>query len=594
MSKSKTPSGPTPNELRLRGELDRLRRELGRLRKQAQAEEDAEAPPPEPEAPSATIELAPEPAANVETPEPVVASRPSIEVDGADGGEVDTLRRQVSELSAAKQRLSKLYFSQLEENRKRSQKLHQILENISEINSELDLDALLKRLAQTIRTSLGFRVVLIRIREPGTQALRACASAGIEPAAWRDARARRHRGREVPVVAARRLQGEPARTSSATATRSAKMLPAGYAPEIGPREEWEWHPDDVLLVPLFNRTGELIAYFSVDDPEDRLVPSREVVELLEIFGHHAVVAIENARLYRQREEHSHELEEAGRLLHEMHQLKSNFVSTVSHELRTPLTAIRAYVDTLLASREGELTHSQIAHFLSIINEESQRLSRLIESVLDLNRFDSGTLRLTRQTVDLAAVLHETSRLLAPVAQVGQVQLKVVVECADTRVDANRDQMRQLALHLGSNAVKFTPAGGSVTMLLSGDAREIGLQVTDTGIGIPSDALERIFERFYQVDSSLVRRYGGTGLGLAICKSIVEWHGGRIQAESDHGRGSRFTVRLPRRSAPRVIIRPGAARRRRPRTRCGSPSRWSPRSWAHASCRCSAPRSRASS
>jgi len=120
MSKSKTPSGPTPNELRLRGELDRLRREIGRLRKQAQADADAEAPPYEPEAPPASIELASEPAATVETPEPVVASPPSIDVDGTDGGEVDKLRRQVGELSAAKQRLSKLYFSQLEENRKRA------------------------------------------------------------------------------------------------------------------------------------------------------------------------------------------------------------------------------------------------------------------------------------------------------------------------------------------------------------------------------------------------------------------------------------------------------------------------------------------
>jgi response regulator RpfG family c-di-GMP phosphodiesterase/two-component sensor histidine kinase len=242
-------------------------------------------------------------------------------------------------------------------------------------------------------------------------------------------------------------------------------------------------------------------------------------------------------------------------MHEMHALKSNFVSAVSHELRTPLTAIRAYVDTLMAAREGEITREQLQHFLSIINDESQRLTRLIESVLDLNRFDSGTLRPTRQSVDMAELLEETARLLGPVAQVGQVTLKVAQRCADTWVDANRDQMRQLALHLGSNAVKFTPPGGQVTLRLSGDAREVTLQVEDTGIGIPEQALEKVFERFYQVDSSLVRRYGGTGLGLAICKSIVEWHGGRIVAESTPGRGSMFTVSLPRRTAPRVVVRP---------------------------------------
>jgi response regulator RpfG family c-di-GMP phosphodiesterase len=110
------------------------------------------------------------------------------------------------------------------------------------------------------------------------------------------------------------------------------------------------------------------------------------------------------------------------------------------------------------------------------------------------------------------------------------------------------------LHLGSNAVKFTPAGGTVAFRLEGNEREITLRVEDTGIGIPEQAMERIFERFYQVDSSLVRRYGGTGIGLAICKSIVDWHGGRIFATSSPGQGSCFTVVLPRRTAPRVVVR----------------------------------------
>src|SRR5437867_1878567 len=150
-------------------------------------------------------------------------------------------------------------------------------------------------------------------------------------------------------------------------------------------------------------------------------------------------------------------------MQEMHTLKSNFLSAVSHELRTPLTAIRASVDTLMSAREGEISYEQLQRFIIILNEESQRLARLIESVLDLNRFDSGSLRLSRQSVDLAELLQETALILAPAAQVGQVALKVESDAADTRMDANRDQMRQLALHLGSNAVKFTPPGGTVTL-----------------------------------------------------------------------------------------------------------------------------------
>jgi hypothetical protein len=513
---------PSVNEIRLKAELDRLRIQLIRAKKQS-----AEGAPP-----------------------PAGASEPQSVGDG----DIEPLRQQVVELTAAKQRLSRLYFNQLEENRKRAQKLHQILENICEINSELDLDSLLSRFAETIRSSLGFRIAVIRVREPGTDRLKARAFAGIDSAAQASVA-----GEDIQVedfLSWLRDEFKVSRSYFISHNHEiSRSLPKGYTPALGPREEWEWHEHDILFVPLSSRTGELVAAILVDDPVDRLVPSRETVELLEIFGNHAVVAIENARLYRQLESYTRELEAAGQHMREMHTLKSNFVSAVSHELRTPLTAIRAYVDTLLAAREGEIPRERLLHFLSIINDESQRLARLIESVLDLNRFDSGAIRLARQPVELTELLDETARLLEPVAQVGQVSLKVVHESADTRVDANRDQMRQLALHLGSNAVKFTPPGGTVTLRLTGNAREVTLRVEDTGIGIPEHSLEKIFERFYQVDSSLVRRYGGTGLGLAICKSIVEWHGGRVYAESVPGRGSCFTVTLPRRTAPRVVVRP---------------------------------------
>jgi response regulator RpfG family c-di-GMP phosphodiesterase len=141
-----------------------------------------------------------------------------------------------------------------------------------------------------------------------------------------------------------------------------------------------------------------------------------------------------------------------------------------------------------------------------------------------------------------------------VAEAGQVNLKLANECADTQLEADPDQMRQLVLHLGSNAVKFTPPGGEVTVLLSGTEDEIALRVEDTGIGIPEEALEKVFERFFQVDASLARRYGGAGVGLAVCRSIVDWHGGRITAESAPGRGSCFTVLLPRQGGPRVALR----------------------------------------
>jgi signal transduction histidine kinase/response regulator RpfG family c-di-GMP phosphodiesterase len=465
-------------------------------------------------------------------------------------------KRLIAELNADRERLNNLYLLAVEQNRLRADKLHRILENICDINSGLDLDALLRRLAETIATTLGFRVVLIRLRDPGTDRLRACAFSGI------DARSRAAlAAQDVPLTEFLSWLREEFKVSQSYFISHAhdfsRRLPVGVTPIIGPREAGEWHPNDVLIVPLFDRAGEPVAYFSVDDPIDRHVPSRETIELLEIFANHAVVAIENARLYNRLETHSRELEEAGERMSEVMTLKNNFVATVSHELRTPLAAMSAYMDSLLGAREGQIDHEQLQRFLSVVSEESQRLTRLIESLLDLNRIDAGLTKLTRQTIDMGELIEETARLLRPVAQIGQIALKDSIDCADTRVDADRDQLRQLVLHLGSNAIKFTPPGGSVTLRLFGDAREIGLQVEDTGIGIPDHALDKIFERFYQVDSSLERRFGGTGLGLAICKSIAEWHGGRVTAESEVGRGSRFTVVLPRRSDRRVAVRPPA-------------------------------------
>ncbi len=508
---------------RLRGQLDVARRKIAALQQAAAA-----APPP----------------AAAPAPGPVPAPA---------GPENEALRDGIRAFDEARERMLRLYAEQLAEDRKRARDLQRILGVVSDINSDLDPATLLTRIAETIRQVLGFRIVLIRVREPGTGRLRARAFAGLDE----EARARLEAD-DVALEAFLSWLKDEFRVSHSYfishTDAFSRTLPPGHVADLGPRREDEWHEDDVLLVPLYNREGELTAYFSVDDPIDRRVPDRETVEMLEMFGHHAVVAIENARLYQQLESRSRELEEANQRMKEVGALKGNFVATVSHELRTPLTAIRAYVDAMLGSPPESFSPDQVTRFLGVISEETQRLARLIESVLDLNRFDSGHLRLRRQTVDLAEIVAEAVRLLEPVGQAGQVVLKVAAAATDTRIDADRDQMRQLVLHLGSNAVKFTPAGGTTTFRLDGDAREITLRVEDTGIGIPEQALDRIFERFYQVDSSLVRRYGGTGLGLAICKSIVDWHGGRVFATSEPGKGSCFTVVLPRRTAPRVILR----------------------------------------
>jgi signal transduction histidine kinase/putative methionine-R-sulfoxide reductase with GAF domain len=458
----------------------------------------------------------------------------------------------VAELTATRQRLSRLYFAQVEENRQRAARLHRILDGLARISSGLDADVLLAHAAEAVSESLGFRVVLVRVREPGSDRLAARAFAGIAE----DGRAALAAA-DVTVEEFQSWLKEEFRVGHSYFIghqhEFSGRLPAGWQPDLGPREDWEWHGRDVLIVPLRRRDGELVGCFSVDDPVDRLVPSTETIELLELLGNHVVAAIENARLYRELERQARQLQESNERVRELYAVKGNFLSAISHELRTPITAIRAFLDTLLSVPADGIPADRLRHFLGVMNEETQRLTRLVESMLDLNRLDSAEVRLERCPTDFADIVQDTVHLLGPVAEAGQVSLKLVNDCADTRLEADPDQMQQLVLHLGSNAIKFTPVGGSVTVLLSGTPDEVALRVEDTGIGIPEVALERVFERFYQVDSSLARRFGGAGLGLAVCKSIVEWHGGRITAESAPGRGSCFTVVLPRRGGPRVAL-----------------------------------------
>jgi len=529
MSRRNAGTGPSQTELHLRSELDRARRELTRLKKGAAASGPAEPAPRAAEAEAAPAAVPP-----------------------GSPGELEALRQQAVELTATRQRLSRLYFGQIEENNRRGRRLHQILESIAQINAGLELDTLLPRIADSVSTALGFRIVLVRICEPGSDVMRARAFVGIGAAD----RARLE-GAAITAGEFRAWLREEFRVSRSYFVPHRHdldpRLRAGYLPKLGTRQEWEWHEDDVLLVPLHDRGGELVGCLSVCEPADRLAPSTEIVEQLEIFGNHAVVALENARLYREMERQTQQLLESARRLAELQALKSQFVSTISHELRTPLTALRTSLDTLQAAAAGEIAPDRLRHVLGIMDGETQRLARLVDSVLDLNRSDSWELRPERRQVDLAEVVRGALGLLTPAAEAGQVTLKLVGDDADTGLEADPEQLRQLVLHLGGNAVKFTPAGGAVTVLLSGAPEEVVLRVEDTGIGIPEGELERVFERFYQVDSSLVRRFGGAGVGLAVCRSIVEEHGGRITAESVPGRGSVFTATLPRRAGPRVAL-----------------------------------------
>ena len=477
--------------------------------------------------------------------------------------EIEQLRRRVRELELTRERLSRLYFTQVEAGKTRMEKLHRLLEVVTQLNSTLELDALLVGAVRAVQATIGFRVVLLRVLDPDSGNLRARAFAGVDTAGMA-----KLEGQDLPLATFLSWLSDEFRVGRSyfiSHTHAfSQHLPEGVRTALGNREPWEWHEDDVLLVPLYTKTGEVVGYLSVDDPVDRLVPSRETIELLEVFANHIVVALDNARLYQSLAEHSRRLEDANARLGELTRLKSNFLSAISHELRTPLTSIRAYTDSLRdASPSGEAPSGDPEawrHSLDVLAGESARLEALIDSVLSFSTLESGGGTQTAR-VELGGLVRECAGLLEPAARTKGVALEIEAPEAEVALEADRELLKQLLLQLGGNAVKFTPAGGQVVIGLAPDGRGARLTVRDTGIGIPAAEQGRIFERFYQVDGGSTRHYGGTGLGLAICKSVAEWHGGHISVQSRPGQGSCFTVRLPADPHPRAEVL-GTERRRR--------------------------------
>ena len=223
------------------------------------------------------------------------------------------------------------------------------------------------------------------------------------------------------------------------------------------------------------------------------------------------------------------------------------MATVSHELRTPLTSIRAYAETL-ARGLGSAPRETEIEFLKIIEQEANRLTTIVENMLELSHLESGKIKVNKANVNLRQVVKDTCQILAPSAEKKLIQIEAETQAKPLTAYADDTMIKQMLLNLVGNAVKFTPEGGKVRVRLEEKESTVEIVVEDTGIGIPEDEIDRIFDGFYQVDSSATRKYGGVGLGLAIVKNIVEWHDGKVWVESKVGKGTKFIVSLPKRKA----------------------------------------------
>ncbi|WP_052668241.1 ATP-binding protein [Nitriliruptor alkaliphilus] len=228
-------------------------------------------------------------------------------------------------------------------------------------------------------------------------------------------------------------------------------------------------------------------------------------------------------------------------LEELDQQKSDFVSTVSHELRTPLTSIIGYLEMLEDGDAGPLNDEQL-DLLAVGQRNAGRLLALIEDLLTLSRIESGKLRRDVAPVDLAALVGDVTAELRP--RVAGRDLALTVDAAPAVVHGDRGHLERVLFNLVGNALKFTPAGGEVTVSSRRGDGEVVLAVRDSGIGIPEDEIDRLFDRFFRASTATDRAIPGTGLGLAITGLLVEQHGGRIDVDSVAGVGTTVTVRLP--------------------------------------------------
>jgi signal transduction histidine kinase len=316
----------------------------------------------------------------------------------------------------------------------------------------------------------------------------------------------------------------------------------GSEPSQGQLGDGRWY----LAGLLYGRGDEPGGLIVLRPPD---APPFDVSErsVMASFLDRASLAIEKASLYQALDERSRDLQRAYADLASAHQellgvdeMKTNFIANVSHELRTPLTSIRSFSEILLTVDVDPATQHE---FIGIVNAESERLTRLINDVLDITKIESGYIEWHMASLDLYTLMQASGRTISSLAKEKHITFSVLEPEEPIYVWADRDRVQQVLANLLGNAVKFTSQGEIVVWAeIAGDMAAV--HVRDTGIGIAPADHDRIFQKFYQLGNSLTEKPTGTGLGLCICRDIVEHHGGQISLESELGAGSIFSFTLP--------------------------------------------------
>jgi signal transduction histidine kinase len=278
-------------------------------------------------------------------------------------------------------------------------------------------------------------------------------------------------------------------------------------------------------------------------------------ELIIILANQIIQALENSQLFektwqaqqeleRKVEERTQELSKALEEIKAVSKRKTDFVSSVSHELRTPLTSIKGYASILLSEKLGKLP-LEIKERLEKINRHSDELVQLVNDLLDISRLESGKISMKIEKLNLKEIIEGIKDLMDVQLKEKNIKFNFELSSDTEYVLADRQQLERVFINLIGNAIKFTPQGGAISIKTSSLDGFCQIDITDTGIGIPEESLNSIFDEFYRVDNPINQKIKGTGLGLPLVKRIVEAHGGKIWVTSKLNVGSTFSFTLPK-------------------------------------------------
>jgi signal transduction histidine kinase len=278
-------------------------------------------------------------------------------------------------------------------------------------------------------------------------------------------------------------------------------------------------------------------------------------ELLSILIGQIEVGIENIKLYtelfsshkeleRRVAERTKELEQLNEELKGLNKMKSDFISAVSHELRTPLTSIKGYASILMTGKLGDVLPAQKER-LEKIDKHSNSLVHLINNLLDIARIESGKVQMEMKDISIKEMLDSIIYIITPQVKEKNISLKINSKIKFDRIKADQGQMERVFLNLLSNAVKFTPENGKVSISIEEKDNDTQFSIEDTGIGIPPQDIQKVFQEFFRADNALDQKIKGSGLGLSLVKKIIDAHKGKIWFDSALGKGTRFTFTLPK-------------------------------------------------